>query len=377
MAVQEVGPVGGSSCVLPPATKKVEEKAEKKLKEAYGAVGKVTGLGRSISSVVDQVRKLPRVAKLALKGSKLLTLPLLPFTIKDCVDDIKKIGSQAPLKEKIRRVFSLVLNLDSVTESVSTTLSILELAKVVGEQAVQWIPVFNIVSYIIGFISLGLAGESAVAEGKLPYRLAQLQKALKKIDASSKADEIKEKEKANVLIEMLENLKKEGLEPLRKKLMLSKKANLAQRVDELSERLKKSGAEQKAAVKEAGECMQTLGKRAKLTFGLKLAELINKIITVVGVGLVTFAPDPISKLVGCVLLLVSSVFSLVLIGGKYFLISKNPFDPASKTRMKVLLDNVSRGIDTLIRRLREYFLGLKNKIVAPATQNMPTVLGVK
>jgi hypothetical protein len=355
-----VTPIKGIS--IPAATN--GRKAAKKVQSGYSVAGKVTGLARSIGGLVGQVRHLPRHTKLALKGTKLLTLPLLPLTVMDCIDDIKKLGSKAPAKEKIKKVFSLILNLESVTDSVAATFSILELAKVIGESAVQWIPVFNIVSYIIGFISLGLSGESTFSEAQLPKLLAKLEKDLQKIDARPGSVELKEQEKAQLLIDVLEKLKKDGIEPLRQRLLISKKADLPQRMSKLTELLKKEGAERQKAIEEARTVTKTLASRAKVTFGFKLAELINKIIAIVATGLLLFAPDPVSKLVGCVLLFVSAVFSLVLIGGKFFFISKNPFDPNSKSRAREFVDRISRAIETMIRRLKMRIDGLKSPSIS-------------
>lgn len=133
--------------------------------------------------------------------------------------------------------------------------------------------------------------------------------------------------------------------------MISKKATLEGR--KVVDRIKELAHAQLGEVeqKEAEKIVRSLTGRAKLQFGLKVADVANKVTTYIGKGFVAFAPI---LPVGYIIMASTGVISLAMIGGIFLCISKNPFDPSdpkSRSRAAQLVGMISNGISHLRDRL--------------------------
>lgn len=528
--------VGGVKPVGPAVTASVvKEKIFDKAKAKLRIFSKAISASHSAVKTVDEAVLLPVVD--ALKGAKGAAKIISgPFSVGDALVDLKDIVTKGSTKEKVWSFFNLLTNLDAITDSISSAFEIVSKLRTVAQNLLDWIPIYNIVSFFVGFISIGMDAITAGKSGKLLFRfkkkISQLEelKRLEKFiqdpkkteDAKSeyigrlltsmekRADTLHKKaeilggkaklgeispelravckeerelrqfrqelednkknltgqtkvefpcaflqaRKAQILGEFLGDLQTEGIQPLLKKLMLSKKISktrsdeielldslinglgdatkslqkkvkliketskqLENRIHELEEKeanvgkellelrgvlltleglktrlqppvagqdvmssyiktfdvIKKSleagqeaetvegrinrlatslireSAPKALDMEQAQQLVKVLYGRVKLDFGLKVADLVNKIIATVGKVFTTFVL-PLAP-VGYGILATTGVVSLSMIAGKFFLINKNPFDPESKSRAAKLVERVSRGISHLRTRL--------------------------
>jgi len=297
----------------------------------------------SLIKVVDAFRKVSKDILTATKGVKILSVLSTPFVVKNTFDEIFKLSKAKDVKDKIRGVFKLITHVDGITESVASACSLLEFFKCIPSEACEWIPIFNIVSYAVGFISLGLKSESVHHARKFKQGFDRITKKF----AEAKSQDAQRA----VLLSALEKFKTDGIEPLRKKLEVSKKANLAEKIDVLSARLFSAvGKEKERAIKDSKQFIDKLRSRARLQLGLKVFELVKKIVTIVGITLF-FVPCPPCAIIGAVLLGTTAVAGCVTMGGRFFFFNKNPFDPDSKTRARILLEKIAKGLEKLRRAL--------------------------
>ena len=395
-----------------PAIKRVG-KWLRKTGESLKVTAKATSVARAIGSIVKTSKEIKELSSKASKGltaTKGLSIASTPFNICTMVEDFTDIIKKANLKDRVRALFRLITDLDTVTDSIAGTYGILYTFQVIAKTATDWIPIYNIVSFFVGFISLGLAGEQVGKSGKLVHDLG---KALKKLD-TAKTDV----EKAKILGDFLAELEKEGIRPLFKRLMISSKAikyhvtlteapadkrsSIIKALSEVSglspeeakafaeappkvvtEALPKNEAKEmkkkleaagakvtledritvlakkhlaktqlgKEEVTEAEHIVRALAPRVKLELGLRTADLANRIVTMVGKGFAAFAPF---LPVGYIILATTGLVSLAMIGGTCMCISKNPFDPKgpkSKSRAVELVAYISNGITHLRDRL--------------------------
>lgn len=345
-----ISKVGGGARVpapqpKPPKTSK--EKAAKvitKAEESLKVAAKATSVARSIGTIITTFKDLSLAASKGLKVTKGTSIALTPFNLYHAAEDAVNIVKKKHLKDKIWSVFSLLVNLDTVVDSIAASCGIVYAFKAVSSALVDWIPIYSIVSFFVGFISLGMAAESVGKSGKLVHELRGILKALDK----AKTDP----ERAKILGDFLAKLDAEGVRPLLKKLMISKKATIGgkaveERIKDLV-KLRLSGEK----IKEAEHIVRSLAGRAKLDLGFKVAELANKVLAQVGKGFSAFASPLV--LVAPIILATSGVVSLVMLGAKLLCISKNPFDVTDverRSRAARLVKFISNGISHLRDRL--------------------------
>lgn len=160
--------------------------------------------------------------------------------------------------------------------------------------------------------------------------------------------------KAEALSKALDIIDREGIEPLRKRLIMSKEAGeeLIRRVRQLRTHIqtKNIGAKDE-------ELMHILVGRAKIQLSFKAAEVAT---TVAGVaaGVFFVAPVPVvGQIIGLSVFAATGVVSLVSSGARYFLINKNPFDKESHSLAVQALNAVSEAIGAIKQRLATVGLG--------------------
>lgn len=361
--VKSISGVAAHTNLVYPVTKKggvhitgVLKKARKPLKAAK-ALGSVF---RGTVSLAGQFKKLDKSLTIVSHVTKGPDLVFGVLAVKDAVQDVQKIldPSKKPIeKEKASGAF--LIHLDKIANTVATVCKIVRASVGVGaERVVQWIPIFNIISFAVSFISLGLSAHSAHQSRKL------LQAFNSALDDCLRTTN--QAEKAKALSKALEVIEAEGIEPLRKQLMLSKKAkdDLIKRVDSLRSHIHEVAIQkpyplrQPAEItKEDEELVRTLAGRAKLQLGFKVLDIASNIGGIVGTG-VLFAPAPGAQIAGISVLLATSTMSLVTFGTQYFFINKNPFDKESRSRTMRMLNFVSDAVQSIKERLKVY--GLAN-----------------
>lgn len=353
------------------------EKQLKKTEDVLKLLAKISSVARAFVST-KAIKSLQQFDK-QLKLTKSLSIALTPFNIYYAAKEIKKIVSDPDFKVKVRACFMLLTRLDSIIDSISSTCGILYAFKVVGQKTIDWIPIFNVVSFFVGFISIATAAEGVWDSGKLTHKLGNI---LKKLEN----DKLQDYEKAKILGDFLKEVEDGGLTELRKKLMISKKAEFrGRRFEETVTTLSKtllfdgsaaSGNQTKAiedarreSVAHATEFLKVLAPRVKLELGLGVADLANRVTNTVGKGLITFGPTPPTLIAGYVILATTGAISLLMIGGKFLFINKNPFDPASKNNAQLLVAKIAGGFSHLRDRL--HTLALAKGILSPSPLPVP------
>lgn len=362
------GEIGPSSVPAPrPSEKKpfTIKKGLKKTEETLKLTSKIRSVTGSFVSLINEFQKISVGMSKGMKvGKGAIGIALTPFNVYYAVQDIQKIIMKPGIKDKARACFMLLTRLDSVIDSIASTCGILYAFKVVGQKTIDWIPIFNIVSFFVGFISIATAAEGVYDSGKLTYKLRNI---LKKLEDEDKDKKLSDCEKAQILGDFLKEVEEGGLTALRKKLMISKKAEFKGRrfeeaITNLSTKLLFHGpilenqekaveAARKESIDHATELLKKLAPRVKLELGLSSFDLANKVAATVGKGLTTFAPTPPTLIAGYAILATTGTLSLLMMGGKFLFISKNPFDPNSKNNAQLLVAKVAGGISHLRGRL--------------------------
>ena len=366
-------------------------RGHKKFKKVEGLLkvpAKVTSTTRSIISAIKSFQHVSSALAKASSLTKVTSIALTPFNIFGVVEDTytivtgKKLqnigkkeiegpsggGMPQPIKAKkkvdvkseaikrVKAVGALLMHIDAIVDSVAATCSLVYLFKPV-ERIVQWIPVFSIVSFFVGIISLVEAGVSTAKSAKLVHNLRVT---LKKLDKAK--DDV---EKAKILSEFLTQFKKEDIQPLLKKLAISSKANTTKGVNVLSriqDIADKKFAIEAGNIGETEQIVRSLAGRAKLQLGLEVADLANRVVATIGKAFLAFAP-PLAP-VGFIILAATGGISLCMMSGKYFFLSKNPFDPSSQSRARRIVASIS----TAVHHLQEQLKKIKPKpAMQPAT----------
>ena len=238
--------------------------------------------------------------------------------------------------------------MNSIVKNVASACLIIR--SVVGQaaqRAIQWIPIFNLISFVISFLSLRLFVYSTHQARKLFEGFNEAMKEFLKADKLT--DEVeRNKAKAEALDKVLTIIDKEGIDPLRKQLMLSKKAReeLDRRVQNLGKHIKA----QRIGAKDE-ELMRILVGRAKTQLGFRVADLAASVAGVAA-GVLIVAPVPVvGQIVGLSVFAATGAVSLVSFGARYFLINKNPFDTESHSRAVGMLNTISKTFEALKQRL--------------------------
>jgi hypothetical protein len=317
------------------------KKAYTKTQTALKVAALFSSIARHAAEVAEIFKELPEAAKIGLGASKFPGIINGFLSIQKAAEDvwesIKEPGKARFLK-RFEASCKLLVHLDSVTRAVANSLKFLKTVGAVGLRVVKWVPIFNIVSYIIGFISLGLASYSVHKSRKL---LADFEIISRDFNAAKTDDA-----KALVLERAIDLVENEGIESLRKELRLSKasKRALLERMGTI--RMRRFASEEKSvsdaqAIADMNEAFMILRDRLKVQLGYKCANLANQVVEAVGETLMLTPAAP----VGVGIVLATSVCSLVTFAGRSYFINKNPFDPQSESKAAHLLTNLKGGFE--------------------------------
>jgi len=200
------------------------KKATRKFKKILG-VGKTMGgqIGAAFKVVKTYCAVSDRV-KTGFYATKAPKVIAAPFAIYGIVDNVSKIvlgiiemAERGISKERIfscvSPAFEFIVNADAVTDAVAASMEFLSEMKVIAEKAADWVSTFNVVSFIVGFISVGFATKSLYS-AQTTYR--SLTKSLH--EAAEKFKTAKDdRERADILLEFLKKL--EGEDPRRDEII--------------------------------------------------------------------------------------------------------------------------------------------------------------
>jgi hypothetical protein len=335
MSVEKVSKVHPGT--VAPTLREKAKKAGKRADTALKIAGLFAGIARKAGDVAEQFHKIPLGAAIGLKASKMPDIIRGFVSIKKAAEDVQQVFSKTgkPL-ERFQASCMFLLHLNSVVKALASSLKFLQAVGAVGLKAIKWIPIFNIVSYVVGFISLGLASFSVHKSRKLLSEFEEISKRFN--EARSDHDKALILEQAIVLIE------KDGIEPLREELRLSKaaRATILARIERLRESNIPSREENRAqAIADMHEAFIILKDRMHVQLGYKSADLAISVAETVAE---TFMLTPLAP-IGIGILLTTSVCSLVTFGGRTYFINKNPFDMRSQSKASQLLDRARRGLE--------------------------------
>ena len=323
-------------------------RALKRTKRALSVLRATGDLFGSSVDIARQFRRLGLSLDLAAHAARGPDIVLGLLNAHRAVKDVQEaLDSSKKPAERARSCLSLVLDADSIVNTVASICKIIYAAAgPLAKKAVEWIPIFNLVSFAVSFLSLGLSAYSTHQARKLFDGFSEAMK-----ECLNTTDQTK---KAEALSKALDIIDREGIDPLRKQLILSKEAGeeLDCRVQSLRKHIK---AKHIGAKDE--ELMHTLVGRAKTQLGFKVAEVATSVAGVAA-GVLFVTPVPfVGQVVGLSVLAATGVASLVSSGARYFLINKNPFDEKSHSRAVQALNAISKAISALKQRLATIGLG--------------------
>lgn len=282
-----------------------------------------------IQDILNFFQNPPPAIKAAVQCSGFTPLFNLPTIACGVFKDVTKIVGPNTPWGRAKKVCSLILRADATAYSVTSTLDVLEKFRLISDQVLQYMPIVNIVSYSLGFLSLGLGVASLVS-------LSQLWDGLRKLDRTlqeARGDD----ESVAAALQFLEALKKKKIPSLEKKLSLSKETKLSDLIDRLSEKIQQQEYRPEA-LDQVKNISTVLVSRSKVHRDLRIVDVAMKVFSIIGLSFLLFAPDPICKSLGFVIM---SLASLVLLGisiWKFFFLNKNPLGNTRVTEATETLD---------------------------------------
>ncbi len=345
-AVTPVLSVAGTDKPQSTTLHRIHRLAKKPLKPLKGAKA-IGGIFRQAAGIAGLFKDLSKSLQVALHISKGPNIILGLVSIKHAVDDVRKIIDKSKKPgDRLKASLLFVTHMDSVVNTAATVCKILSAAGTIGKHAVQWIPIFGMISFAVGFISLGLGAHSTHKSRKLVNAFNDSMKEYQQA-ATHEA-------KATALAQALAVIDSEGIQPLRKQLMISKKGGieLVKRVDALRDHIASHSVTEQDV-----NLVKILAGRATTQLRYKAADLASSVGAIVG-GAFFLVPVPVAaQATGAAILAATGVVSLVAWGGRYFFINKDPFDENSKNRAMELLDDVSKALRLVKQRLQMVALG--------------------
>jgi hypothetical protein len=333
----------------------------KKSRKPLRGVKALGSLFRTTLSISKQFQHLNRSLEIAAHVTKAPDLVFGLLAAKGAVEDVRAIldtSHKTGGHNRTKATLNFILHVDTFVNTVATLCKIIRAA--VGptvEKAVQWIPIFNMISLAVSFVSLGLSSYSTHRARKL---LDGFNGAMKEcLEAEKQAD------KAMALAKALAIIEEEGIDPLRKQLMISKKARpeFIRRINDLRNHIYSP----LPITEDDEKFVRLLVGRARTQMNLAVTSLAGNIAGVAG-GVILLTPVPIAgQLVGLSILAATGVLSLAVWGTRYFLINKDPFDEKSRNRAMRMLSSLSSAIRALKQRLLTFGL-VRQRLpnVAPA-----------
>lgn len=289
-------------------------------KKSLDSWSKWLDLMRAAGDVAGVIHPLTKTISICLGTTKFPTVLSIPFTAKEVVDEALKVVTKPKIAEKVTALSNVAVKTASIALSMVGLFAFLEKINVVGKAATQWFHAVYVANFITGFISLGLAADTARKSIGLRTVLRQGENALQ----TAKDDDVA---KANAIVNTLCEIQSREVTPTRKKLLLSKTVGLEETAHSLTHRLVTTeGDARKEAIREGEKLIHMLAGRAKTDLILSVANVVNKIISIIGSGLLFFPP---AFSIGIVFLAVNTTISFVLWSTKTYFINRNPLDPNS------------------------------------------------
>lgn len=272
---------------------------------------RVSELARSAEDITKEVYGVVSRVNGAIKALRSARGVRTGFIAANLVSDIKELGLGG--RGASKRIWSLLVTV--------TSISVLEVANSIAENLPAAVPVVNGLGVGIGCISVVVALDAVLRARNLLRSLNELHENVCKTPGV---------EKAQLLLAGLKKLKVDGIGSMQDRLLFSKGADLAKRVDDAISRLTLCQSPQPLEGDE--RMVRILALRASVSLGSVLATVALRIMAVVGMGLLAFSVGALAGAVGAILLATSSGISFVLFAGKFMCINPNPFDPECRSR---------------------------------------------
>ena len=311
----------------------------KKTRKPLQGAKSLESLFRSTLSIAEKFQPLGKSLAMASRVTRGAGILLGGFALVDMVKDVRRaLDTFSSRTSRGLSLFNLIVHLNSVVSSVAAACKVIRAA--VGpsaEKVVQWVHVFDIVNFVVSFLSLWLSAYSTKQAVRLFHRFSA---AMKECEQAQTPEE-----KAAALQSALDVIDSEGVKTLRKRLMLSKKAYRT-----LEDKLREVGrniSNRSVSGEDVG-LIRTLAGRASMQLPFRVASIASDITGIAGSALL-LASVPVA---GLSVLIISSSISLVSWGAKYFFVNKNPFDGASQSRAGRILASISKAIDAIRRHVQ-------------------------
>jgi hypothetical protein len=368
-------PSVGSGAQNPPSSPTVVVRAKKWGSRVIKYLKPPSDLAKIFRNVTDCVglfRNLSKSVKTAVQVTKGFNVISGMVATKDAVQDVRRVIDRTKKpSERIKSSFLFIGHLDSVTKGISTICGLLKTFGAASAKVVQWIPIYQYISFAVGFIWLGLSAYSA-------HQARKLQRSLS-VCVESFMHAQNDTEKMVSLEQMLDVVQRQGIEPLRRHLMMSKAGGveLTKRVDALKKHIGVSRGtapdvslteQEKQLVTKAEQerFMKVLAGRAKMKLGFEVTEVASNVTKTVA-GVLEIVPVPVvAQVIGISLIISTAVVSLVSWGGRRYFINKNPLDLTSKSRALQAVDSLSNAFASLRHRLQQLIAVQRHPTPSPA-----------
>lgn len=282
-----------------------------RVEQENGSDKKVAHVAKGLKCFVDEVHSAADSVSKTIKVCTNFKGVFAGLVIARATEDIADLGGGG--KRSANRIWGVLFT--------AFTLSALELAQIIGENVPAAVPILNGVSVGAAGLSVFMATEALLRE----YKVSQVFENFRTEVSGAKGDDGKKA----ALLSVLKKQKTDDLESLQVQLGF-KGVDLAKKINSLVYRLEmeEDGC---AAVEEAEGMTNILADRVTKNFGVKIAHLAARVLVVAGMVLLVYAHNSVAKVVGVVMLCVSSVALFVLAVKRIVFANPNPFDRASKT----------------------------------------------
>jgi hypothetical protein len=330
----------GISLPSPPPTNNLKEKVFTGVgvAQTVSDVASVALYGiRFLNDVAKKMIKLPVELDEGIKATKYFDVTRVFFSLFNVYKDIDSLITKKGRSAKVEAACDLLLHLKGLVGNVAFVYRMVNEAKEIPAQALNWIPMCNIIGFFVALTSLIVEAVPLMASSKLVH---DLNKILKEVSLTTDPTQ-----KAQILGDFLQKLPPEEIEDLFEKLKISMDvtdqngAPVSARIQVLANSLFHKSTD----VVEAEHIVRSLRQRAKVELGFRAAGYANKIIVTVGAGFSAFAPF---LPVGQFIVLGTGAISFILTTSKFLFISKNPFvieGPQSETKAAQFMRKIKNG----------------------------------
>ena len=233
--------------------------------------------------LVGLVTKIPSVIDTACTMSKMLCILELPFVLVQFLNGIFTLFTPHTVAVRVKAVEVSLKKGCCLTKTAAYTCKFLSLLKVIGQSALTWIPVLDVVSFSISLFTFGFASRALL-------QVRRIQTATRTAQASLRTNP-SAPEKVQILKTALTAIKKVEYTCLKGQLFISKRS--IQKIDSLLARLTVSTEGVDKLIAKGQVYIEKLSNRVSENLPFAVAKLALKIANIVATGLLfLFAHHP-------------------------------------------------------------------------------------